>query len=153
MVDTTYTHQHRRPDNRAADCRSQTPPMFQHLRGQGLSRASVKRPALSRCLKTLRASDTLIVWKLDRMGRSLRDLITILDDLRARGVKFHSLTRQSTLRRPEAPHVADDRRAGGARKKPYLRMHSRRSEGRAAPRREVWPEAEPDTRADLTLGS
>jgi len=33
-----------------------------------------------------------IVWKLDRLGRSLRDLITMLDDLRARGVKFHSLT-------------------------------------------------------------
>ncbi len=59
---------------------------------KGLSGASVKRPALSRCLKTLRTSDTLIVWKLDRLGRSLRDLITILDDLRARGVKFHSLT-------------------------------------------------------------
>jgi len=32
------------------------------------------------------------VWKLDRLGRSLRDLITMLDDLRAPGVKFHSLT-------------------------------------------------------------
>ena len=36
--------------------------------------------------------DTLIVWKLDRLGRSLRDLITMLDDLRALDVKFHSLT-------------------------------------------------------------
>ena len=59
---------------------------------KGLSGASVKRPALARCLKTLRAGDTLIVWKLDRLGRSLRDLIAMLDDLRARGVKFHSLT-------------------------------------------------------------
>jgi DNA invertase Pin-like site-specific DNA recombinase len=32
------------------------------------------------------------VWKLDRLGRSLRGLVTMLDDLRARGVKFHSLT-------------------------------------------------------------
>jgi DNA invertase Pin-like site-specific DNA recombinase len=32
------------------------------------------------------------VWKLDRLGRSLRDLITMLDDLKDRGVKFHSLT-------------------------------------------------------------
>ena len=32
------------------------------------------------------------MWNLDRLGRSLRDLITMLDDLRARGVKFHSLT-------------------------------------------------------------
>src|ERR1019366_7614804 len=45
-----------------------------------------------RCLKKLEHGDTLIVWKLDRLGRSLRDLITMLDDLRARGVKFHSLT-------------------------------------------------------------
>ena len=59
---------------------------------RGLSASSLKRPALSRCLKTLRPGDTLIVWRLDRPGRSLRDLITMLDDLRARGVKFHSLT-------------------------------------------------------------
>ena len=52
----------------------------------------VKRPALLRCLKKLEDGDTLIVWKLDRLGRSLRDLITMLDDLLARGVKFHSLT-------------------------------------------------------------
>jgi DNA invertase Pin-like site-specific DNA recombinase len=54
--------------------------------------AHVDRPALRRCLKKLETGDTLIVWKLDRLGRSLRDLITMLDDLRARGVKFHSLT-------------------------------------------------------------
>jgi DNA invertase Pin-like site-specific DNA recombinase len=50
------------------------------------------RPALLRCLKALEPGDTLTVWKLDRLGRSLRDLITMLDDLRGRGVKFHSLT-------------------------------------------------------------
>ena len=59
---------------------------------KGLSGAGIKRPALSRCLKTLRAGDTLVVWRLDRLGRSLRDLIAMLDDLRARRVKFHSLT-------------------------------------------------------------
>jgi DNA invertase Pin-like site-specific DNA recombinase len=36
--------------------------------------------------------DTLVVWKLNRLGRSFRDLITTLDDLRSGGVKFHSLT-------------------------------------------------------------
>ena len=59
---------------------------------KGLTGAHAKRPALLRCLRTLRAGDTLIVWKFDRLGRSLRDLITMLDDRRARGVKFHSLT-------------------------------------------------------------
>jgi DNA invertase Pin-like site-specific DNA recombinase len=59
---------------------------------KGITGATAKRPALARCLKTLRASDALIVWKLDRLGRSLRDLITMLDDLKRRGVKFRSLT-------------------------------------------------------------
>jgi DNA invertase Pin-like site-specific DNA recombinase len=59
---------------------------------EGLSGATAKRSALLRCLKTLQPGDTLTVWKLDRLGCSLRDLITMLDDLRARGVKFHSLT-------------------------------------------------------------
>jgi DNA invertase Pin-like site-specific DNA recombinase len=58
----------------------------------GISGATIKRPALSRCLDALGAGDTLIVWKLDRLGRSLRDLIAMLDDLKHRGVKFRSLT-------------------------------------------------------------
>src|ERR1700674_602658 len=62
------------------------------FKDDGLSGATTKRPALLRCLKKLEHGDMLIVWKLDRLGRSLRDLITMLDDLRARGVKFHSLT-------------------------------------------------------------
>jgi DNA invertase Pin-like site-specific DNA recombinase len=59
---------------------------------KGIAGATIKRPALLRCMKTLRAGDTLVVWKLDRLGRSLRDLITMLDDLRDRGIRFHSLT-------------------------------------------------------------
>ena len=58
----------------------------------GLSGATTKRPALLRCLKKLEPDDALIVWKLDRLGRSLRDLITMLDELKQRGVKFRSLT-------------------------------------------------------------
>jgi len=54
--------------------------------------AHVKRPELTQCLKELKEGDTLTVWKLDRLGRSLRDLITMLDDLKARVVAFQSLT-------------------------------------------------------------
>lgn len=62
------------------------------FKDEGLSGATVTRPALTRCLKALRPDDTLMVWKLDRLGRSLRDLITLLDGLRAQGIKFRSLT-------------------------------------------------------------
>jgi DNA invertase Pin-like site-specific DNA recombinase len=63
------------------------------FKDEGISGATTtKRPALLRCLKALKHGDTLIVWKLDRLGRSVRDLITMLDDLRERGVKFHSVT-------------------------------------------------------------
>jgi DNA invertase Pin-like site-specific DNA recombinase len=57
-----------------------------------LSGATTKRPSLLRLLKLLDEGDSLTVWKLDRLGRSLRDLITILDDLKERGVTFRSLT-------------------------------------------------------------
>ena len=55
------------------------------------SGAHVTRPALTQCLKALNAGDVLIVWKLGRLGRSLRDLIALLDDLKARDIAFRSL--------------------------------------------------------------
>ena len=62
------------------------------FKDEGISGATAQRPALVKCIKTLQAGDTLVVWKLDRLGRSLRDLIHMLDDLKRRGVKFRSLT-------------------------------------------------------------
>jgi DNA invertase Pin-like site-specific DNA recombinase len=56
------------------------------------SGANKNRPQLTKCLKALGAGDTLIVWKLDRLGRSLSDLITMLDDLKGREIAFRSLT-------------------------------------------------------------
>jgi len=53
---------------------------------------NANRPELAKCLKALKAGDVLTVWKLDRLGRSLRDLIALLDDLKAQGVAFRSLT-------------------------------------------------------------
>jgi DNA invertase Pin-like site-specific DNA recombinase len=51
-----------------------------------------KRPGLESCLKALRKNDTLIVWKLDRLGRSLKHLITTVDDLNQREIGFKVLT-------------------------------------------------------------
>ena len=72
------------------------------FKDDGLSGATTKRPALLRCLKKLETGDTLTVWKLDRLGRSLRDLITMLDDLKAQGGNFVPSPRQSTPPRPRA---------------------------------------------------
>ena len=56
-----------------------------------LSGARCDRPGLLKCLDTLDSGDVLIVWRLDRLGRSMRHLITIVEDLRDRGVGFRSL--------------------------------------------------------------
>jgi hypothetical protein len=86
---------------------------------------------------------------LDRPGPSLRDLITMLDDLKKRGVKFRSLRRGNRHRDADRPrHVADDWRAGGTGTQPYQRTDTRRSEGRETPRREIWAQAETDPKAN-----
>jgi DNA invertase Pin-like site-specific DNA recombinase len=51
-----------------------------------------KRPQLQACLHSLKSGDCLIVWKLDRLGRSLRDLINIIQELEERKIRFSSLT-------------------------------------------------------------
>ncbi len=50
-----------------------------------------ERPQLQKLLETLREDDTVIVWKLDRLGRSLKDLFTLINDFQARGIGFRSL--------------------------------------------------------------
>ncbi|EDR5075842.1 TPA: recombinase family protein [Salmonella enterica subsp. enterica serovar Reading] len=54
------------------------------------SRAS--RPGLKRALKCLQSGDTLVVWKLDRLGRSVKNLVTLISELHERGIHFQSLT-------------------------------------------------------------
>jgi DNA invertase Pin-like site-specific DNA recombinase len=49
---------------------------------------NMNRPELTRCLDTLRKGDPLIIWKLDRLGRSLRDLIEVVERLEDSGFQF-----------------------------------------------------------------
>jgi len=56
-----------------------------------ISGKSAVRPELEQCRKALRAGDTLVVWRLDRLGRSLPDLVQIIADLEQRGIGFESL--------------------------------------------------------------
>lgn len=53
---------------------------------------SKSRPGLEKMLGALRAGDTVIVWRLDRLGRSLKDLIELVESFREKEVQFISLT-------------------------------------------------------------
>ncbi|WP_312462923.1 recombinase family protein [Pantoea endophytica] len=57
-----------------------------------ISGKSRDRPGLKKALRTLGQGDTLIVWKLDRLGRSMQHLVMLTEELRERGVNFRSLT-------------------------------------------------------------
>jgi DNA invertase Pin-like site-specific DNA recombinase len=57
-----------------------------------VSGARDKRPGLTQCLAPLKNGDTLLVWRLDRLGRSMRHLVTVIDELRERGIGFRSIS-------------------------------------------------------------
>lgn len=59
---------------------------------QGLSGADFQRPGLLMALKQIKRGDMLVVWRLDRLGRSLVDLIQTVNGLSKRGCDFRSLT-------------------------------------------------------------
>ncbi len=58
----------------------------------GVSGAARKRPGLDLALSDLKPGDVLVVWKLDRLGRSLSHLIQLIQELGDRGIGFRSLT-------------------------------------------------------------
>lgn len=57
-----------------------------------LSGTTTTRPELDACLRYLREGDVLVVYKLDRLGRSLRHLLEVIDDLKERGIGFKSIS-------------------------------------------------------------
>ncbi|BAF53121.1 recombinase family protein [Corynebacterium glutamicum] len=65
-----------------------------HLYEDRASGKQEDRPHLDACLKALRPGDTLLVWKLDRLGRNLWHLVNIVHDLTAREVGLKVLTGQ-----------------------------------------------------------
>lgn len=58
------------------------------------SGAKADRPALKEAIAYARAGDVLVVWRLDRLGRSLQHLLTTISELAERGIGFKSLTEQ-----------------------------------------------------------
>jgi DNA invertase Pin-like site-specific DNA recombinase len=64
----------------------------EHIYVEQMSGAVTDRPALLDALQYARSGDTLIVWKLDRLARSMKQLIETVEKLRLRGIGFRSLT-------------------------------------------------------------
>ena len=56
-----------------------------------ISGSKSERPGLSKCLEELKEGDVLIVWRLDRLGRSMIHLVSLIDNFKQRGVSFKSL--------------------------------------------------------------
>lgn len=57
-----------------------------------ISGSRTERPGLNKVLEILREGDTLVVWKLDRLGRSVKNLVDLVGELHKNGVQFKSLT-------------------------------------------------------------
>lgn len=57
-----------------------------------ISGSRAERPGLTKTLEMLRDGDTLVVWKLDRLGRSVKNLVDLVGELHRHGVQFKSLT-------------------------------------------------------------
>lgn len=68
------------PDLRKAGCKR----VYQ----EKVSGGAAERPELEKCLERLEKGDTLVVWRLDRLGRSIRDLLRIVDGLDKSGINF-----------------------------------------------------------------
>src|SRR5918998_6784988 len=64
----------------------------EHIFTDQVSGTKARRPGLEQALSHLRSGDTLVVWRLDRLGRSLRHLIDTVTDLQEKGIGFKSLT-------------------------------------------------------------
>ncbi len=61
-----------------------------------------KRQGLEEALQYVRSGDTLVVWRLDRLGRTMHHLIQIVNDLNNRGISFHSFQENITMDRSNA---------------------------------------------------
>ncbi|BBP02557.1 recombinase family protein [Sulfuriferula nivalis] len=57
-----------------------------------ISGNSKERPGLTKALEMLREGDALVVWKLDRLGRSVKNLVDLVSELHKQGIQFKSLT-------------------------------------------------------------
>ena len=113
------------------------------------------RPELHRLLDTLRPGDVLVVWKLDRLSRSLKDLLHLIDQLNARGAGFQSLTEKIDTTTPAGRMMMQMVGAFAEFEREMIRERTQaglavaRSEGRVGGRK---PKLSPQQQAELVRG-
>lgn len=71
-----------------------------------MSGAKSKRPGLESAMEFAREGDTIVVWRLDRLGRNMQDLITIVNQLNDRGVSFYSIQENITMDKSSSTGVS-----------------------------------------------
>jgi DNA invertase Pin-like site-specific DNA recombinase len=59
---------------------------------ESMSGVKKNRPELAKAMRALAPGDTLVVWKLDRIARSINNLLEVMNELEAKGIKFRSIT-------------------------------------------------------------
>ena len=137
-----------------------TAPQLAALRSSGVERTFEEhasggrwdRPELHRMIDQLRKGDVVVVWKLDRLSRSLRDLLAILDRIEGKGAGFRSLTEAIDTTTPAGRMMmqmvgsfAEFERAM-IRERTSAGLAQARKEGRVGGRR---PKLNPTQRADV----
>lgn len=65
-----------------------------HIFGEHITGARMNRPELSKLLKVCRRGDCIVVWKMDRLGRSLKDVLVTIEDMIEKGINVRSLTEE-----------------------------------------------------------
>ncbi|WP_342610598.1 recombinase family protein [Staphylococcus hsinchuensis] len=70
---------------------------YEKIFNDHMSGSKSKRPGLDKAIEFARSGDTIVVWRLDRLGRNMEDLITLVNELNERGVSFHSLEENITM--------------------------------------------------------
>ncbi len=99
-----------------------------------MSGAKTERPGLEKIMSFIREGDTLVVWKLDRLGRSLKHLIQIMNQLEERGIYFKSVQESLDTSTPGGKLIFHVRCTGRIR----TGYHSRKDDGRFGCSKSTW---------------
>src|SRR3954465_1846274 len=114
-------HIYRRVSGKAQDIASQTPDLKVWEAANGKARwhrdsftgKTMERPGFTAMMKAVRSGDTIVVWRLDRLGRTAKGLTALFEDLIERGVNLVSLKEGLDLSRPAGGAMGKVRAALG----------------------------------------